>query len=375
MMRSKIACSILRGGTSKGLYLLEQDLPPAGKERDDLLLRVMGSPDIKQIDGLGGAASVTSKVAMLALSTRPGVDVDYTFAQVSIDKPIVSYAGNCGNISSGVGPFAIESGLVKAQDGETLVRIFNTNTQKLIVEKVCTPNREVCYEGDFAIAGVPGTAAPIQIIVDDPGGSVFGKVLPTGNPVDILLIPEYGELTVSIVDVTNPLVFIKASDIGLSGMELPDDINGDIKLLDLLERIRGVAAQRLGLVDDYHEAKYKTPGVPKMTFVASADDYVSTTGEHIHEEQIDLLGRMMSMQKAHPTYAMTGAMCTAAAAAIPGTVVNQNCKKGADLGRLRIGHPSGILEVGVDVSESESKILRTYGYRTARLLMTGVAFY
>ncbi len=374
-MRSKIACSILRGGTSKGLYLLEQDLPLVGKERDDLLLRLMGSPDIKQIDGLGGAASVTSKVAILAPSSRPEVDVDYTFAQVSVDKPIVSYAGNCGNISSGVGPFAIESGLVKARDGETLVRIFNTNTQKIIVEKVCTPNHEVCYEGDFAIAGVPGTAAPIRIIVDDPGGSVFGKVLPTGNPADTLFIPEWGELTVSIVDVTNPLVFVKASDIGLRGAEQPDEINGDIKLLDLLERIRGAAALKLGLVDDYREAKYKTPGIPKMTFIASADDYVSTTGENIHKEQIDFLSRMMSMQKAHPTYAMTGAMCTVAAAAIPGTLVNQICKKGADLTRLRIGHPSGILEVGVDVSESGSEILRTYGYRTARLLMTGVAFY
>lgn len=381
-MLRRIPCSILRGGTSKGVFLLEKDLPPKGEERDQLLLRLMGSPDIRQIDGLGGAASVTSKVAILAPSPQPDADVYYTFAQVSVDKPVVSYAGNCGNISSGVGPFAIESGLVKAADPETIVRVFNTNTEKIMVEKIQTPNGKVEYQGDYSIAGVPGTAAPVKIVVSDPGATVFDSLLPTGNPADVLEVPDFGRITVSIVDAANPLVFIKASDIGLTGKELPKDIDQNAVMLDLLERIRGVTAQLLGLVEDYRDSATLTPGIPKMTFVAPPDDYSAADGSHISADQIDILSRMMSMQKAHPTYAMTGAMCTAAAAVIPGTIVNELKRSSANPLRLRIGHPSGILESGVDFekivdgqSREQVRIVNAYGYRTARMLMTGTAFY
>jgi 2-methylaconitate cis-trans-isomerase PrpF len=374
----QIPCTIMRGGTSKGLYFLEKNLPVAGKERDQLLLRIMGSPDIKQIDGLGGATSVTSKIAIISPSTREGVDVDYTFGQVGIDKPLVDYRGNCGNLSSGVGPFAIENGLVKAIAPMTKVRIYNTNTQKVLLVDVKTPNGKVSYDGDYVIAGVPGTAAPIRITFCKPSGTIFNKVLPTGNTRDIIEIPDWGSIEVSIVDVTNLLVFVKANDIGMTGEELPTEINGNQKLLTLLELIRGTVGQKLKLVKDYRQSAWESPAIPKMTVVAAPDDYVTEKGQPIAAGSIDLLGRMMSMQKAHGTYAFTGAMCTAAAAAIPGTVVNQVMRTGADWQRIRIGHPDGVIEAGVEFTkDADGSIIihNTYGYRTARLLMKGTVFY
>lgn len=231
----KLPVSIIRGGTSKGIYILKNDLPANKDEWDSLLLRLMGSPDQKQIDGLGGSQSVTSKVAIISKSSRPEADVDYTFAQVSIDKPIVSYKGNCGNISSGIGPFAIEKGLVKAQKGITSVKIFNTNTQKLIIADVQTPDEKVEYFGDFSIAGVPGTAAPIKLKFINPSGTLGNGLLPINNPINILEIPNFGKINVSIVDCANPLVFIKAKDVGLTGKENPNEINSNEKILDLFK--------------------------------------------------------------------------------------------------------------------------------------------
>jgi 2-methylaconitate cis-trans-isomerase PrpF len=367
---------IIRGGTSKGLYFLERDLPPAGAERDKTLLKLMGSPDVRQIDGLGGAVSVTSKVAILTPSSREGIDVDYTFAQVSVDKPVVSYTGNCGNISSGVGPFAIESSLVKAGASVTRVRIFNTNTQKVMVEEVETPGGMVNYAGNFEIPGVPGGAAPVKVLVQEPAGAVCGSLLPTGSTVDELAVPGFGPLAVSIVDAANPLVFVLAGDIGMSGKEGPEDIDANPPLLALLEKIRGEAAKRLGFVERAEESAWKSPTVPKMTIVAPPAEYTSASGGLIRAEQADLLGRMMSMQRPHPTYALTGAMCTAAAAAIPGTLVHRVCRPDADTKRLRIAHPGGILEAGADYENSALgiHILNVYGFRTARLLMKGTAF-
>jgi 2-methylaconitate cis-trans-isomerase PrpF len=367
---------IIRGGTSKGLYFLDRDLPPAGGERDRALLALMGSPDPRQIDGLGGAASVTSKAAILGPSDRRDVDVEYTFAQVSVDKPMVSYAGNCGNISSGVGPFAIESGLIRAGDPLTRVRILNTNTNKILLEDVQTPGGRVNYRGDFAIPGVPGTAAPVKVLVEDPAGSVCGGLLPTGRAVDLLEIPGFGPLRVSLVDAANPLVFVLAADIGMTGTERPADIEERNGLPDLLERIRGEAAKLLGFVEKAEDSAWKSPAVPKMTIAAPPADYESLSGLSVKAEGIDLVGRMMSMQRPHPTYALTGAMCTAAAAAVSGTIVYEVRRRDADPGRLRIGHPGGILEAGVDCGEGAGGpvILRAYGFRTARLLMKGTAY-
>ena len=372
---TRLPVTIIRGGTSKGVYILEKDLPADKAAWEPLLLRLMGSPDKKQIDGLGGSQSVTSKVAIVKKSDHPGADVDYTFAQVSVDKPLVSYKGNCGNISSGVGPFAIEKGLVKAQDGFTTVRIYNTNTYKIIAADVHTKDGQVVYEGDFAIAGVPGTASPVKLKFVDPAGTLGKGLLPTGNAVDTLEVPGYGKVEVSIVDAANPLVFARAKDLGLTGKELPDDLNADAEKLELLEKVRGLAAVRLGLIEDYTRSPWDTPGIPKMTFVAEADDYVTPDGKEIKKEQIDLLSHMMSMQKTHPSYAMTGAMCTAAAAVIPGSIVNQVLPKDVDTQFIRIGHPAGILECGVDFTENGPvpEIEDTFGFRTANLLMEGTA--
>ncbi|MDR0876417.1 MAG: 3-methylitaconate isomerase [Treponema sp.] len=372
-----IPCMILRGGTSRGLYILEKDLPPSGEKRDAALLALMGSPDPRQIDGLGGSVSVTSKVAIIAPSCREGIDVDYTFAQVSVDKPLVSYAGNCGNISSGVGPFAVESGLVRASSPLTKVRIFNTNTQKVLVEEVETPDGAVNYEGNFQIPGVPGSAAPIKVMVEDPAGSVCGALLPTGNPVDELTICGFGRFTVSIVDAANPLVFVRAADIGMVGRETPEAIGANKELIVLLEKIRGEAAKKLGFIEHLEESAWKSPSIPKMTIVAPAADYLTVSGETITADRMDISGRMMSMQRPHATYALTGAMCTAAAAAIKGTIVHSLRREDADLRRFRIAHPGGILEAGVDIEKSNGgvKVLSAYGYRTARLLMKGTAYY
>lgn len=376
--KKMIPCTIMRGGTSKGLFFLEKDLPPAGEERDRVLMRIMGSPDKKQIDGLGGAASVTSKAAIIAVSEREDADVNYTFAQVSVDKPLVSYKGNCGNISSAVGPYAIEKGLVKLTEPITYVRIYNTNTDKIILSEVAVRDGMVIYDGDFAIAGVPGTASPVKLNFLDPSGAVTGRLLPTGNVTDILDVPGVGAIEASIVDAANPLVFVRASDIGLTGRELPAELDADSGMLARIEAVRGVAAWKLGMTDDYKKAAWETPGVPKLTFVAEAAGYVSASGQAIKAEHMDLLSRMMSMQKTHPTYAMSGAMCTVAAAVIPGSIVNQVLKKGANTKSLRIGHPGGVLTAGAEYVEAGNgavEIKRTSGFRTANLLMDGVAYY
>ena len=300
-----------------------------------------------------------------------------------MDKPLVSTKGNCGNISSGVGPFAIEKGLVKVTEPVTQVRVFNTNTNKLIVEEVACENGSVKYDGDFAIAGVPGTASPIKLKFVRPAGTLKTRptegtdLLPTGNAVDTLDVPGFGPVEVSIVDAANPLVFVKASDLGLTGKELPSELDNDPEKLELLEKVRGMAAVKLGLCDDYTRSAWETPGIPKMTFVAPAADYTTVTGHKISADKIDLLSRMMSMQKTHPTYAMTGAMCTAAAAIVPGSVVQQVLCPDVDTQFIRIAHPGGILEAGVDYTVGEDgsvDVEDTFGFRTANLLAEGTAF-
>ncbi|MBQ6221297.1 MAG: PrpF protein [Solobacterium sp.] len=371
----RLPVSIIRGGTSKGVYILQKDLPENKDKWEGILLRLMGSPDKKQIDGLGGATSVTSKVAIIRKSDRPDADVDYTFAQVSVDKPLVSYKGNCGNISSGVGPFAIEKGLVEAKGNLTPVRIYNTNTDKIIVADVKTEDGEVVYDGDFRIAGVPGTAAPVRLKFVQPSGTLGKGLLPTGNAVDVLDVPGFGKVEVSIVDAANPLVFARAEDLGLTAKELPADLDNDPVKLDLLEKVRGEAAVKLGLIQDASRSAWETPGIPKMTFVAKADSYTSSDGKEIAKKDIDLLSHMMSMQKTHPSYAMTGAMCTAAAAVVPGSIVQQVLPENVDTQFIRIGHPSGILECGVDFEEKdgELEVIDTFGFRTANYLAEATA--
>lgn len=371
-----IRCAIYRGGTSKGVYLLENDLPRDPKIRDQAILAIYGSPDPRQINGLGGADSLTSKVAIIGPSSRPDADVDYTFGQVSITEPFIDYSGNCGNISSGVGPFAIDEGLVKAVEPITRVRIFNTNTQKIIAAEVPVVSGQAAVEGGCAIAGVPGSGACIMLDFVNSGGAVTGKLLPTANVRDVISVEGYDSLIISIVDAANPCVFIEAKDLGIEGTILPAQIDADLALLKGLEDIRGTAAEMIGLVRDRREATEHSPAVPKMIAVSEATDYCDRQGNSVKAQEIDLVARAMSMQKAHKAYPVTGAICTAAAAKIEGTIVNQVLSGSKSSDKVRIGHPSGIIsvEVAIEREGEDYHLKRAALERTARRILTGYVY-
>ena len=376
-MLKELQCSIFRGGTSKGVFIKEEDLPENKEERDQILLKVMGSPDERQIDGLGGAVSTTSKVAIISKESENDWDVNYTFAQVQIDKPFVSYAGNCGNISSAVGVFALENKMVEITSPITTVRVYNTNTKKLIHEHIPTPNGEITYEGDFAISGVPGTGSKIELEFLDPEGSFTGKLLPTGQTKDTLSIEGFGDIAVSIVDAANPLVYIKAEDIGFTGTESASDIDAKPENLELLEKIRGEAAVKMGLINVWQEGATVTPGVPKMTIISSAQDYTTDSGKEIAASDYNLSMRMMSMQKAHKTIALTGALCTAAACAIPGTIPNEVLGNENVKNEIVLGHSDGTISVAMKYKNEDGKIKieSVSSHRTARKIMTGTVYY
>ena len=307
-MLKKVQCTQFRGGTSKGLFFLKSDLPKNEDLWAEMLLSLMGSPDHLQVDGLGGAIATASKAAIISKSDNKDYDIDYLFAQVSVDKPIVSYKGNCGNMCSAVGPYAIELGLIKTTDPMTTVRIHNVNTDKIIYAYVPTKNNKVLYEGDFEIAGVPGTSACIKMAFKNPSGSVTGRLLPTGSAVDTIDIPDFGPIEASFVDSSNPLVFIRASDIGMKGTELPNEIDLNPELMELIEKIRGIAAVKLGFITDYKDSSVKSPAIPKLSIISAPQPYITSNGKKINPDNIDILCRMMSMQKTHKNYALTGAM-------------------------------------------------------------------
>lgn len=278
------------------MFLKENDLPRDPETRDKVILSIYGSPDPRQIDGLGGADSLTSKVAIIGSSSRVDADVDYTFGQVSINKALVDYKGNCGNISSAVGPFAIDEGFVKAVEPVTYVRIFKINTKKVILAEVPVQDGKAISRGDYKIDGVPGSGAKITLNFLDSGGAVTGKLLPTGNVQNTITLSDGKSLTVSLVDAANPAVFFKASDLGLSGLELPEQVNGDPQLLSRIEEIRCIAAEMLGLtIRD--EATLKSPAVPKIAFVSAAKDYQTSEGRFMNKEDIDLVARIMSIKR------------------------------------------------------------------------------
>lgn len=376
-MLKELPCSIYRGGTSKGVFFMEDVLPADKDELSEVLLKVMGSPDERQIDGLGGAVSTTSKVAIISKEEKDDWDVNYTFAQVSIDKPVVSYAGNCGNISSAVGAFAIENNLVQVKSPVTTVRVYNTNTKKVIFEHVPTPNGKIKYDGDFSISGVPGTASKIELEFLNPGGSFTGKLLPTGNVVDVLHVDGVGGVEVSIVDAANPLVYVDANDVKLKGTENANDIDSDKDLLILLEKIRGEAAVKMGLVEKWQDGAIKSPGVPKLTVVSIPKDYKTISGLEIKESEYDLSVRMMSMQKAHKTIALTGALCTAAACVIEGTIPNKILSSDKIKSQLKFGHSDGLIDVSIKFEKNEkgTVINSVSSHRTTRKIMTGTVYY
>lgn len=368
-----LPCSIIRGGTSKGIYFLESSLPPAGELRDKILLAVFGSPDIRQIDGLGGANSLTSKVCIIGPSLREDADVDYTFGQVSVDKAIIDWRGNCGNLTAGVGVFAIAQNLMKVTEGETTVRIYNTNTDKIIHATYKVRDGLVVSDGDYAIPGVPGTGDKILIDFFDPAGSITGKLLPTGNVKDIIDLGEQGKFTVSIVDAGNPVVYLIPEEIGLVGTELPVEVEGMPKVLKLIEDIRSVAAEMIGIVPDRAIATAKSPAYPKIGFVSAPRDYVNPEGVLIKAEEVDLVARLASMQKMHRAYMITGAISTGAAAQIPGTVVHDVISERAkNSNTLIIGNPYGPMEVVI--TKEGDEIRREAVYRTARKILDGSVY-
>jgi 2-methylaconitate cis-trans-isomerase PrpF len=336
-----------------------------------------GSPDVRQIDGIGGADSLTSKLAIIGPPTREDADVDYTFGQVSITAPFVDYAGNCGNISSGVGPFAIDEGLVDAVEPVTKVRIHQTNTSSMIVAEVPVAEGKAAVDGGYSIAGVPGTGARIAMDFSDTAGAVTGRILPTGNPRDTLDVEGLGQIEVSIVDAGNPVVFLRASSLGLQGTESPTEIDADAKLLDSIERVRGHAAQLVGMVKDWQEAADSSPYVPFIALVEPPQDYTSfATGEKVARGTVDFVSWLLFMLKMHKAYPITGTVCTGAAAGIPGTIVYEVADRSPDEGLVRIGHPSGIVEVETEVESSHSGpiLKRASVGRTARRIMEGYIF-
>ncbi len=377
-IQEMIRCCIMRGGTSKAVFLLKNDLPADETLRDKIILRIFGAPDVREIDGLGGADTLTSKLAVIGPSTRNDCDVDYLFGQVSMVEPLIDYVGNCGNISSAVGPFAIDEGLVEAVEPATAVRIHQVNTGRVIIAEVPVKGGKAEVEGSHSILGVPGTGAKIMLDFADSAGSITGKLLPTGRVTDILDVAGLGKIEVSLVDAGNPLVFIRAADLGLKGDETPQVIDSDAALLEKIEKIRSFAAQKIGVVSDWRKATRERPYVPFVALCAPPVSYHDwITGRTVDRDSIDLSVRLLFMQKMHKTYPVTGAVCTAAAAMIPGTIANQTARQGViERGAVRIGHPAGVMVPTGSVEKDDGVFVlkKAAVDRTARCLMKGYAF-
>ena len=380
----KIPATYLRGGTSKGVFFRLQDLPAqaqtSGAARDALLMRVIGSPDPygKQIDGMGGATSSTSKTVIVSKSTKPDHDVDYLFGQVSIDKAFVDWSGNCGNLSAAVGPFAISSGLIDAkqlpQNGMAIVRIWQANISKTIIVHVPMVNGAVQETGDFELDGVTFPAAEVQLEFMDPaaeeeGGG--GAMFPTGHVIDELDVPGVGKLQATMINAGIPTIFIKADAIAYTGTELQEAINSDSKALAMFETIRAHGALRMGLIKHIDEAATRQH-TPKVAFVAPPKDYTSSSGKQVKASDIDLLVRALSMGKLHHAMMGTAAVAIGTAAAIPGTLVNL-AAGGGEREAVRFGHPSGTLRVGAQASQvnGEWSVKKAIMSRSARVLMEG----
>jgi 2-methylaconitate cis-trans-isomerase PrpF len=341
---------VMRGGTSKGVFCRLSALPPPGSPRDRFLLALLGSPDPMQLDGLGGTHSSTSKVVAVGAGREPGVDVEYLFAQVGVDRPVVDYAGNCGNLTAAVGPYAIDEGLVDRLDGpERVLVLANLNTGVRIRARVPLDGGRAAWVGDCAIDGVPGTGAPIVTDYLDPAGSVTGKLFPTGSRVD-----RIDGLDVSIVDVATPYTFVRSSDLGLAGDEVPAELNADAELLARLERLRAASGEAIGVA---------SAAVPRLVLVSSP-----TIPEGAGAADVRV--QVTSMQRVHHATPVTGALCTAAAANLAGTVAAAVAARSGS--HVRIEHPKGLVEATVDIDGDQ--VRATGIVRTARRLLAGTAY-
>ncbi|HIF6133749.1 TPA: 2-methylaconitate cis-trans isomerase PrpF [Vibrio parahaemolyticus] len=380
MSQIKVPATYMRGGTSKGVFFNLEDLPSeaqvAGEARDKLLLRVIGSPDPygKQIDGMGGATSSTSKTVIVSRSSRDDHDVDYLFGQVSIDKPFVDWSGNCGNLSAAVGPFAIHAGLIPQEripeNGIVTVRVWQVNISKTILVHVPIVNGFVQETGEFELDGVTFPAAEIQVDFVDPADGE-GSMFPTGNLVDDLVVPDVGTFNATFINAGIPTIFIDAESIGYQGTELQDDINNDDAALAMFESIRAHGALKMGLISELEEAQTRQH-TPKIAFVSKPKSYQSSSGKAVNESEIDVLVRALSMGKLHHAMMGTAAVAIASAACVPGTLVNL-AAGGGEKESVTFGHPSGTLKVGAKAKQTEQGwvVQKAIMSRSARILMEG----
>lgn len=369
--KTTFPCTIMRGGTSKGIFLMEKDLPEDPGLRDRIILAVFGSPDIRQIDGLGGADSLTSKLAIIGPAKKSDYDIDYNFGAVGIDKAFVDYSANCGNISSAVGPYAVDKGLVKAVEPFTIVRIYNANTKKMIYSKVPVKKGKVVWEGNYAIDGCPGTAAKIELSFMDPGGATTGRLLPTGNVVDKLKLDTGESYRVTIVDAGNPTAFVRAEELKLRGNELPAEFDQDMATRAKLEAIRKKVGEMMGIP--------VSQSIPKISFIAPAQDFKTVTGKVVGKDSVSMLARVMAMGKMHKTFAITAGIPAAIGAVIPNSVVNQVVAGGKPVPtdkEIVIGHPSGMMDVKVEmrIEKGQRHIVSCTVGRTARKIMDGQVY-
>ncbi len=376
----KVPATYMRGGTSKGVFFNLEDLPAeaqvAGAARDKLLLRVIGSPDPygKQIDGMGGATSSTSKTVIVSRSSRDDHDVDYLFGQVSIDKPFVDWSGNCGNLSAAIGPFAIHAGLIPQdripENGIVTVRVWQVNIGKTILVHVPIVNGFVQETGEFELDGVTFPAAEIQVDFVDPAAGE-GSMFPTGNLVDDLVVPDVGTFNATFINAGIPTIFIDAESIGYQGTELQDDINNDDAALAMFESIRAHGALKMGLISELEEAQTRQH-TPKIAFVSKPKNYQSSSGKAVNELEIDVLVRALSMGKLHHAMMGTAAVAIASAACVPGTLVNL-AAGGGEKESVTFGHPSGTLKVGAQAKQTEQGwvVQKAIMSRSARILMEG----
>lgn len=371
-------CTIMRGGTSKAVFFNRADLPKENSIRDKIIMRIFGAPDLREIDGIGGADTLTSKVAIIGPSTRPDCDIDYLFGQVNMAKPMIDWRSNCGNIAAAVGAYAVDEGFVDAVEPVTKLNIHQVNTSQVIGAEIFVRGNRSEVEGDFQIAGVPGTGSKIVLDWADSSGAITGQLLPTGTVTNFLSIEGGGKIEASIVDAAIPVVFIRASAIGLDGNEMPYEIDDNKPLLAKIEKIRSKAAEVLGFCEDWRRATKESPYSPFIAICAPAMKYQNwITGDQIPASSVDLVVRLLFMQQMHKTYPVTGSICTTAAAMIPGTIPNQLSRENIiEKGRIRIGHPAGIIvpEGKIDLNNASYQLKRATVERTARCLMKGYAF-
>ncbi len=371
-----IRCAIVRGGTSKGIFIMENELPKEQKERDRVLLSIFGSPDIRQIDGLGGADVLTSKLAMIAPGDGREADVDYTFGQVSIERAMIDYGGNCGNISSAVGGYAIDMGVVRAVEPITTVRIRLTNTNRILTAEVPVIRGKAAVEGDYHIDGVPGTGARITLDWSGTVGGATGSMLPTGNTTDEIFVGEE-KYKISVIDAGNIVIFLEAEALGLVGIERPELIEEDGKKMRLIEHIRGEVCRKLGLVERWEDAETVTPFQPFVAIVSEARSHECFNGKRIETEECHLISRIVFMQHMHKAYPITGTVATGVAARIPGSVVHSLLAESArDAPVLKIAHPSGLIEADARAAYSGNQVTieKIAVYRTARMIMDGYVY-